>query len=371
MVIRLTVGTLHLYAIAFSLNLRYRCRFCCSTEAATGSQSDYTYMAYISQTSGADVQSIMNGKPPNQDTIDFLRSRRTGLNTKASTEPGKGIADPRWRTVSALQDSMSKSRLTLTDMERIISVKDLLSEGYEIATPVINRIIRLEASRALKAYLRHDSARLAIIEFFTSREQKVTLTEAVSIWQATVTSSVCYYPGTAPSTNGTCPRRKLAPARGGLKLHLLKCFLLRPQMEVPFSPSSKALADHLRCQWKDCTAYLASADLSDHISSHLKSQPTRCAWGHCRQRLGDRAGLKQHLAFEHCLPVLRSPAVATKYRYECAQYFHSSASWAEHCSEHLARLTLYCGQIYRRGLIITAFCCPFCLGAEYKPAAQR
>ena len=48
-----------------------------------GHKDDNTLLAYISRTSGVDVQAIISGTPADQDFIDFVASMQTSVDRSA------------------------------------------------------------------------------------------------------------------------------------------------------------------------------------------------------------------------------------------------------------------------------------------------
>lgn len=96
----------------------------------------------------------------------------------------------------------------------------------------------------------------------------------------------------------------------------------------------------------------------------------RCEWNGSGQMLSGFGALVHHVRDVHNMLTLEtSPKVF--FCHECAGWIYRQLDWEEHCAEHCAHLTPFCGRLYWRSCVVIGMKCPFCLGSGKLIPPQR
>ena len=171
-----------------------------------GHKSDDTFMSYISRVSGVDVQSIMNGRTPDQETIDFLRSMRTQIDFDAPRPPQSSLTDLRYWRGDQILGSLAEEKEVYAE-----SLKDIFA-GSEMTAPFSGAVDRPPPSRHLLHYLQFDKHRATYIDLSarkTSDEGPSLPTMMLPLVGMSATGrKQWYYPGCEPDSSGQCVRCK-------------------------------------------------------------------------------------------------------------------------------------------------------------------
>ncbi|KAI7489735.1 hypothetical protein KC357_g2124 [Hortaea werneckii] len=175
-----------------------------------GHMNDNTFQSYISRISGVDVQAIINGKEQDQETIDWLCSMRTRLDTTAPRPSGSLLSENRfWRNgVATVQGSSS----FISDFRRAIQEHEdrvNIFEGVEVAAPLTSVVSRPPPSKNLAMYLRYDEPRAAFLKHTFGSVQPlapfaITAAVGAAYQMALQTPPQWRYPGTSLSASGGC-----------------------------------------------------------------------------------------------------------------------------------------------------------------------
>ena len=155
-------------------------------------------------------------------------------------------------------------------------------------------------------------------------------------------------------------------------IDLLKCGLRSTTLDLQSPLCSRLRQMYPECLWLGCSQSFREFTLED-ISSHIRAHAKKklfCRWKSCPKRCDTTVELYQHLQGSHDLPATKDIPQA-RYCFNCSQCIQSMGEWETHCAEHLAKLDMYCGRITRRGVILSALLCPFCLGDARLSPGQR
>lgn len=164
-----------------------------------GHKDDNTFQAYISRTSGVDVQAIISGSAADQDLIDFVASMQTSVDLGAPVQHGSLLAHARKRNTLS-PDTAVSSGLETGDPYNPF-------EGTETANPFTCTLVRKPPSRHLIAYLKHDAVRSDFVKKLTASDNgHQTLQELVAPLRAMAAPETkdWSYPGAQPSAAGAC-----------------------------------------------------------------------------------------------------------------------------------------------------------------------
>lgn len=153
-----------------------------------GHKNNDTFMSYISNISGVDVQNIISGRQQDQATIDFLRSMRTHIDFDAPRPKGSSLEDLRYGKPSISQERSVYSA----------SARDR-TQGTITSLPLNDRVVRPPPSRAFGQYLKFDQARAKLISLLDQDEQPSLATLLAAMMElARPDPSRWWYPGAAP-----------------------------------------------------------------------------------------------------------------------------------------------------------------------------
>jgi hypothetical protein len=138
-----------------------------------GHKDDDTFMAYISIVSGVDVQNIINQHAPDQPLIDYLRLMQPHIDLSAPVRASSHLTNASRR--NHLDQDYSASR------ESHFGKPSDIFYSTDTTEPFTTPVKRLESSRFLLSYLRHDKDRAALIHLLqhTRREELVELSNLV------------------------------------------------------------------------------------------------------------------------------------------------------------------------------------------------
>lgn len=133
------------------------------------------------------------------------------------------------------------------------------------------------------------------------------------------------------------------------------------------------------CRWEGCKHRFASggrAEVALHLdSNHSFASSDRCLWDLCNTAYSDQASAARHMHEAHGI-FTQSLLVSATAR-SCSLCDDTLVStditpaWEMHCSNHLRSLDLHCGMRIEHGRVTQAGLCPFCLGDEQLPCADR
>lgn len=130
------------------------------------------------------------------------------------------------------------------------------------------------------------------------------------------------------------------------------------------------------CQVPSCDFDLtrSGAKASEmHLKSHFRmgSRSRICRWAGCRVSAGKQSGLLQHLSDAHGIPFVTDIMNVAQFCHECSEIFTDESVWEDHCNDHLLDIDIFCGQVVKKGVVLFARKCVFCLGNTALCAAQR
>lgn len=251
-----------------------------------------TFSKYMSRVAPCDVQNILNGREPDQNFIDYIRSMRARKDYSAPIPAGSLITDLRYRPPGrqclAVRQEYKNMRVGH------FAKGQNLFEGVSTHVLLGSALPRERASPTFLNYLRYDRPRAEMRDYILSGASRST-SSIVGTLLAVLNPPEWYYPEASPDANNCCARCGLIQTQShpdaDFKLHLLAC----------------------ECE----------------------------------------AETKTHFCFS------------------CSTYFDEGPDWESHCDSHILREDFFCGLVKRRGIILQAALCPFCIGNTTLPSSAR
>lgn len=181
-----------------------------------GHQRDATFQSYISRVSGVDTQAIMLNRPQRQDLMDYVQSIApfidlNAANSRSSANLAAPIVEgPRVRSKRL---TLKAKRVQQIQKERRMIRKDEEStpEGDRRSNSRVgpyDKIVRSGPAISLKAYLKYDANRLAVVERFYERPRghRLSIEDAIRplVELANPRPLPFHYPRAAPDCLGQC-----------------------------------------------------------------------------------------------------------------------------------------------------------------------
>lgn len=248
--------------------------------------------------------------------------------------------------------------------------------------------VRPGPSQYLRAVLCYEPSRLQLVEMlerqpllalnFSASDSSVGLTLGDGIAPlfnlAKPALMPVHYPHAEPDKSGCCSfcGRKPLDKKLAMNRHLLDCLLQQEKLNAAAQITTELETLCLpTCLWETCTHSLTTSKgiaVADHITSHMKKAcrgTFTCHWNRCQATFDCKTSLSTHLLDVHKLYCVDTLPTNPRFCYECRQIHRSNLAWETHRQEHVnSKLTLFCGQIIRFGVVAVASLCPFCLSAD-------
>ena len=298
-----------------------------------GHSNDNIFTAYMSRISAIDIQNIIDGKAPDQKLIDYLRSMECDKDSAAPLPPRSILEEARFRRRERPTETTQQEYRSKRD-EYFEHRKDIYA-GTRTTAAVGKLSERPPQSSTFWTYLQYDGQRRqAMRVLFGESISKPTesFAEIVGIVVGVANPTEWYYPGATP-INGQCwCGKQMEEFRDKFffKYHLLGCYRKDQHASTTCTP---------RFQEQDSPLARLQIDPICIDPELLEPTDSRSA---CR-----------------------------RFCFRCLQHFDSISDWEAHCEMHLGSLDMFCGRVFRRGILLRPALCPLCLGKKTLSASER